>query len=634
MKRKQNSYSFDIFDTCFVRACGNPHYVFDLLGSSIIGKNATDIQIADFTRERMMSERNVRNLSYKVNPDIEEVTLDEIYEACDFSQWTSVSKDKIKEKELEIEKNLLLPVDSIKEEIDYLHGKGFEIIYISDMYMPELFVLDLLKEYGFWKECDHLYISSKYRKTKYSGHLYEYIHNELGLVYSNWVHRGDNMHSDVEIPSSLGIKTRKVEHDYTRYENLLFNRDLSISFMNGHGMASICKAIRLSNNITDPKADFALHFVAPVLVTYVHSIFCDATKRGIKHLYFLSRDGYILMYIAKQMSAVFPDISLNYIYVSRKSLWLPGLLDLDSESFKDYIIGDRETDGKENGIKDILEKLQMSEYVLKDNLWNNLNSRQVIDKLMDDKNFVSILKKKQIEQRNLCINYFRQEGLTRNHSAIVDIISAKRSLRAINNILNKNNYNPVFGYYLYALGSREKEQDYYTVFFTERLVSNKINFTHDAIGLIEHYFCMSDHNRTSSYNIKDGIITPIFEPEEIDETFRNTVWKTNLTLCELFTKYYIQIVRTDSPNALCRLSMSVYSDFVISPSIDFLRAIKNLTFTGSKEKSYKLLRKRSLISIYKDRKTEWPAADLIYNAPFHKIVSFVLYARKVIKANF
>lgn len=41
-------YSFDLFDTCFIRACGAPRNVFDLLAYRVLGANSDESARADF----------------------------------------------------------------------------------------------------------------------------------------------------------------------------------------------------------------------------------------------------------------------------------------------------------------------------------------------------------------------------------------------------------------------------------------------------------------------------------------------------------------------------------------------------------------------------------------------------------
>lgn len=50
-------YSFDLFDTCFIRACGAPRNVFDLLAYRVLGANSDESARADFALERVKGEQ-------------------------------------------------------------------------------------------------------------------------------------------------------------------------------------------------------------------------------------------------------------------------------------------------------------------------------------------------------------------------------------------------------------------------------------------------------------------------------------------------------------------------------------------------------------------------------------------------
>jgi hypothetical protein len=85
----------------------------------------------------------------------------------------------------------------------------------------------------------------------------------------------------------------------------------------------------------DPHAaalrDVAAGVAAPVLVSYVAWILCDAERRGIRRIYFLARDGQVLLEIARALA---PRLGLGhvdcrYLYASRQS-WLRNVTDLQA----------------------------------------------------------------------------------------------------------------------------------------------------------------------------------------------------------------------------------------------------------------------------------------------------------------
>ena len=88
-------------------------------------------------------------------------------------------------------------------------------------------------------------------------------------------------------------------------------------------LAGIERTARIVGGNT-PIITLAADFVAPAYIPYVIYIMQRARQRGIKRLYFLSRDGYILMKAAQALKG-YDDIEIHHLFVSRHSLLLPYL---------------------------------------------------------------------------------------------------------------------------------------------------------------------------------------------------------------------------------------------------------------------------------------------------------------------
>lgn len=65
-----------------------------------------------------------------------------------------------------------------------------------------------------------------------------------------------------------------------------------------------------------------------------------AKNEKLERLYFLARDGYILLWIAKFFAKKYSGLDLRYLYVSRKSMYLPSLTSLDENEIEKYF-GDK-----------------------------------------------------------------------------------------------------------------------------------------------------------------------------------------------------------------------------------------------------------------------------------------------------
>lgn len=133
-----NVVSFDIFDTCLIRTCGKPEFVFDLLAERVLGTCCPRTQKMDFAFIRKNGEERAR-IKY-LNQDCEEVTLEQIYECCDFSMLTDFDKNAVMQLELEVEQSVLVCVNRIKQIIFKLRQEGNRILFISDMYLSASFL--------------------------------------------------------------------------------------------------------------------------------------------------------------------------------------------------------------------------------------------------------------------------------------------------------------------------------------------------------------------------------------------------------------------------------------------------------------------------------------------------------------
>lgn len=599
-------YSYDIFDTCLVRTCGEPKHVFDILATDVLGKDADLSAKIDFTLIRMNAERKARQ--ELINEGNEEITLEDIYHFCDFSKITPIDNKTILCKELDVEDRVLLPVYQIREEIEHLQKKGAKVIYISDMYLPESFICKKLKQFGFPID-QNVYISSTIKKSKSSGHLFSYISHQLGIKESHWLHIGDHSLSDYRIPKKMGIQAKLIKHDYNQYEfmgkEMLHNGCLP----NACYPFTLSRAVRLSSPDT-PYNLFASTFVAPMFVSYVYSILCDSRRKGIKHLFFIARDGYILYNIAKEFASHFPDIRISYLYASRQALYMAGLKELSAKCVIEslpYL--------KNESIKKILYELHVSSYDYSNMPIEGLNGEQIIDMLFKNESFVTALRLKYQEQNNNIIKYFEQEGLTEGLCATVDVVASRRCQKALNNILERNHYIKAFAYYFEVTWSRITDYEpYLAMNYQENVISTRA-YNRASQPLYEQFFAITDQKRTVEYKDNNGIIEPVFENDFIPEEYKQKIFTANKINCMMYAKLYIDGC-IDNPNMIIQTAQKVFAFFCYVPRKEFLLAIESFMCTGSGEANEILLNKCNLLYTITHIKQffRWPEGQLIYSS--------------------
>lgn len=617
-------HSFDIFDTCLIRTCGRPVSVFDILAEKILGHDACISLKNDFTYIRITGEQKARQAL--INNECEEVTLDEIYNYCDFSSITSVPVDFIKQQELATEAEVLVPVFSIKHEIDSLHQKGESVIFISDMYLPYEFILKLLKNVGLFVDNDSLYLSSSMKKCKSTGNLYKYIKEVHNIYYKQWVHTGDNKLSDYQVPRKLGIRARHIKHKYNTYEREMIELECSNGKLNRHIMASISRACRLIN-APSPTVSFASNFIAPLYVPFVYSVMIDAKNRGITDLHFLARDSYIFYSIAKELVHKFEGLNIHYIYVSRKSLYLPSLDTIDFNN-----LSSRLSYIDNYSIYDVCDRFQLDDKVSLFSDYSDLNGPVLLEALLNNQIFQELLRSKRDEQRSLCIEYFNQEKLTNGNSAIVDLSGSRKCHIAINKILSIFHFQPVFAYYFDVLNEHIPGRDYYSFFSHYRYYFNK-RAVKSPQEVFEQYFSITDHGSTLWYTLKDGNVLPVLDELGSNSELNANITKINIDVCRVFCKYYSKLVNTDLSDMLVCDALRVFTSFKRHPEIEFVYALNGLNAGVINSRNKNFIRKQNHIKTIFSRNIIMIEATLVYNSLFPKITTALLKLYNVIKFN-
>lgn len=548
-------FSFDIFDTCYVRACGSPVEAFRVLAQRIIEDDK--VRIADFIKARISGENAARAKSNKA-----EITIDDIYNNCNFDGITLESAETIKNAEIDVERSMLVPVRCVKESINKFRVQGGKIAFISDMYISESILEKFLREDGFFREGDDIYVSCDRNATKSQGTLFEIVRKEY-KVLDKWYHFGDNHNSDYIRPRQQGIKAESIIHRLSKFEEKIYKRNYPVSEAN----SSICKAVRLKLPATDIYST-ASDLVAPVFVPYVYSMMSEAKQNNISCLYFVARDGKILYEIAKSFQALFPDIELRYVYMSRSSVYFPAC-DNSRELFN--LVA--HSSDRNKAIKS-LTGLTPESY-------------------QNDESFNQALEDAWRIGREGLLGYLLQTGLATKsepNQAIVDLRGTGKTQKVINNLLINCGYKPIDAFYFELTSGRVKLKNeisrYHACILGDDL-SSGLTPIKDAYAILESYFSAADHPRTVSYRRDaDGVYTPVFENEG-GEDYRRTVYEVNVSACKKWTELYIATLQYKHNDWHLDLGLRLLADVMVYPPKSLLRCLSHISQadTGTSPKS-------------------------------------------------
>ncbi|NQS88899.1 hypothetical protein HQ584_03815, partial [Patescibacteria group bacterium] len=190
-------YSFDVFDTVLTRIVAKPKDIFLLMQSELKGR---DIQLPDkvienFAPIRVNSERTARRSARR-----EDIKIEDIY--AQLGRKYGLNGKQIAELiklELETEYRSVCPICWTISEINSLRAQGKRIIFISDMYLPEQHIREMLVKVGVYQEGDKLYVSGESGLKKRTGSLFKYILEQEHCNPHQMSHCGNNLHSDIFI---------------------------------------------------------------------------------------------------------------------------------------------------------------------------------------------------------------------------------------------------------------------------------------------------------------------------------------------------------------------------------------------------------------------------------------------------
>lgn len=298
--KRYDVISFDVFDTLLKRDVLTPHDVFKLVEIDYDQKNGCH---SCFAKKRIAAEYNLRKAR-----NLQEVTLDEIYDALDFSPEQCCF---LKNRELELEKKLLHANPPMKKVFEYCIQQKKRVYLISDMYLPLDFLKDILLREGF-VGFKRFYLSCECERTKRAGELYRFFLQEERIEPQSVLHIGDSIFSDVICAKQAGISCYKIPTNvnHTLYygfpkENISLSTGALFAYVNNH-----------SWNCASRPEQLGYELLGPLIYGYCAFLHNLPEREGRK-IWMAARDMYLFEQAYRML---YPEDDCEYVYLSRKSL--------------------------------------------------------------------------------------------------------------------------------------------------------------------------------------------------------------------------------------------------------------------------------------------------------------------------
>ncbi len=237
--------------------------------------------------------------------------------------------------ELELEKLALRPAPGITDVLAGLKALGKRLIFVSDMYLPEPVLRELLRHCGLEEYFDAGYVSTDHGMRKASGRLFSRVLEREGLRPEQLLFIGDDENSDQMQPARLGISTLRVQDPAERQRRRRLEAAQQSAESNPFWAAHYVHEVLRNESLhvrEEGDGNYEVgRLVAPGLVAFVIDVIERAERLGIEHLYFLAREGLTLLKIFSLLrrSGVFRRIpQAHYLFVSRASTILASMPEL------------------------------------------------------------------------------------------------------------------------------------------------------------------------------------------------------------------------------------------------------------------------------------------------------------------
>lgn len=347
--------TFDVFDTLIYRYLARPTDVFYFIGEKL--------NYPDYRRLRIEAEKNTRKEKHRMSGTYE-VSIDEI--ADTLCTMTGLDKNIIIKEELIAEKNFCYANPYMKKVWESLLNKGKKPIILSDMYLSESYMRELLTACGYNVSDTEIIVSCDILKSKAEGSVYKLL-KEMKQESKSFAHVGDNEHSDISNAEKAGITAFRCANPDNKGNP--YRTDEMSPLVRSAWAGLVNKKMYGSEKCYDKYFSYGYNCGGLLVYGYAGFIEKLAKEKDIDKILFLSRDGYI---VKEVYNKYFGKYENEYIYWSR-TLGTTANADKMRNDFTDKHILQKTSN--EKTVIDALEDMGLSS--LQDTL--NIDKKHVLD---------------------------------------------------------------------------------------------------------------------------------------------------------------------------------------------------------------------------------------------------------------
>jgi len=432
--------------------------------------------------------------------------------------------------ELEIEKKHQQRVAKTIKKLRSYKNNGAEIYIVSDFYMSEKYIWQFLNNLKIESLFNGIFVSCDYGLNKSSGSFYPFVLKELNIHASDCIMMGDNKIADVKKAKENNIKAKCIKKK--NQKGIILTPEQTYK--------------RFIKKELNKKSQYNYSRYAFSFFVFIDNLVKESKEKGIKKLYFLSREGQFLKLLYDEYAKVYnTGIPSYYLQVSRNSTFIASLQEIEKEEFNVLF-----RQYKDISVRDFLMSLTFTgEEISALQALENFNELDIDGEIKNFKNssafkllkanskFIEIYDKKRKEQKQLFKRYLKELDFNEETEElnIVDV-GWKGSMQ--DNIYNiYDGKIKVNGLYigLFETGSVKPGSTKKGLLFD--FVSGGLSQRNQLLSFKHHYYeslLRANHSRVENYKLENGKVGIIYE-ETPDEEFYNTYLKEYHS--EVLTKF-------------------------------------------------------------------------------------------------
>lgn len=300
--KKTRYVSFDVFDTLIKRSVAKPSDLFLLMENHLV--NTKSEIYRGFAEKRIAAER-------EGNSELDRpIGLSEIYERLrgEYGKDT----DELSALEIKTEMDGCRPNPELVDLFNKCIESGKTVIIISDMYLPESVIAEMLNKCGV-HGYDKLYVSCERGSRKRDGKLFRIVLEDMNIRPRELVHIGDSRRADFAVPVMMGIKSIWIKNGQKKLCKI--PKDIKSEDALAYRTMQAC--IRNCSRGMSEYESMGCRVFGPQLYGFVNWLKSELTLDDIDEVYFMSRDGYMMQ---KAFDIVKnDDMKTHYLYCSRRA---------------------------------------------------------------------------------------------------------------------------------------------------------------------------------------------------------------------------------------------------------------------------------------------------------------------------